>query len=194
LAIKEKEAARRAIPSINEVKGALANDVLSGRDIGDTGKQLLGLTKTPAIKSVDRGDVVDIYENGVKVRTEQKGQAPGTVPKPEKPKEPKEEKSHSADLKRLGDMVAVATQSGEPKANDITIINEMAGKLGYEFVNVKGTKPGMIYGTNETSEWKLVPKASAGSAVKPPEGFVASGKTSGGKRVYTKGKQAWIAP
>jgi hypothetical protein len=37
--------------------------------------------KIPQIRSIDRGDVVDIYENGVKVRTEKKGASPGTVSK-----------------------------------------------------------------------------------------------------------------
>lgn len=34
--------------------------------------------KPPTIRSVDRGNVVDIYENGVKVRTEKKGASPSS--------------------------------------------------------------------------------------------------------------------
>lgn len=38
------------------------------------------------------------------------------------------------------------------------------------------------------------PGGTATPAAMPPAGFVDSGKTTGGKKVYVKGTQAWIAP
>jgi hypothetical protein len=153
-------------------------------------------TTNPTVKSVDRGDVVDIYENGVKVRTEKKGVSPGTALKPAMA-------PTSIDNVRLLKMVNDATADGkEPTANEVEIIKTEAAKSGYDFKKLTGKSaayglPGIdkpLWGGNETSAWQLVPKEAGATAVNPPPGFVDSGRTSGGKKVYVKGDQAWIAP
>ncbi|MFA5377518.1 MAG: hypothetical protein WC455_17335 [Dehalococcoidia bacterium] len=44
LDIKAKEAERKAIPTIGQIKGQLATNALAGQDIGDVGNKLLGMT------------------------------------------------------------------------------------------------------------------------------------------------------
>ncbi len=137
--------------------------------------------KVPQIRSVDRGDVVDIYENGAKVRTEQKGQTPGTVPKEAKG-------PTTIDLKRIMDMAAKATDGKEPTETEIAIINSAAGKAGYEFKKLTGKTAGyglpgvdkVLWGGNETSEWRLVPKQATGKNAGASE---LAGKPSGKYRV-----------
>ena len=133
----------------------------------------------PVIKSVNRGNVVDIYENNVKVRTEQKGVSPGTAPG---------EKLTSADKKRLIDLVNTATNSGkdEPTGNDVTIIKDMADKLGYDFIKSTTTTPGTLWGTNEKSEWKLVPKGGGGAI--PPKFTAVNAK---GLRIFSNDGVTW---
>jgi len=81
--------------------------------------------------------------------------------------------STSVDLKRLSDMVAIATRDKggnlvEPSVSDVAIISDMADKAGYEFKKLTGKSaeyglPGIdkpLWGGKETSEWRLVPKGS----------------------------------
>jgi hypothetical protein len=116
-------------------------------------------------------------------------------------KEPK-----STDRKRLGDMVSIATKNGkqEPSASDILLINKEAETHGLEFKKVVTGKtdkrhiPGtnIEWGGEETGEWRLVDREGGQpeSKAQPPAGFTDSGKTSGGKKVYVKGNQAWVEP
>lgn len=79
------EAWNKISPELKTSHPELAPLYVNGQRTGDTkpftdaleeiGKRVAAV---PVIKSVDRGDVVDIYENGVKVRTEKKGVSPGT--------------------------------------------------------------------------------------------------------------------
>jgi hypothetical protein len=152
-------------------------------DVGD----LVPIEKvtTPQIRSVDRGDVVDIYENGVKVRTEKKGMTPNQAAKPE-------EGPTSADLKRLGEMITAATNSGkeDPSANDKALITKAANMAGYDFVNTKGSTPGVLWGTNPTSTWDLVPKVATTISKTGGNGKKQIG-TKGGKPVYDLGNGQW---
>jgi len=79
----------------------------------------------------------------------------------------KEKETTSVDLKRLSDIVAIATAEGqEPSASDIVVIQEMADKAGYEFKKLTGKSAeyGLpfidksLWGGKETSQWQLVPK------------------------------------
>ena len=109
--------------------------------------------KAPVVKSVDRGDVVDIYEDGVKVRTEKKGVSPGTAPKPTTPKESlsnerllgKEKTDVEAKLLEEPDSPAAAAYAAR--------YNELSDKDEY----VQQTTPGKLYGTN--TAWVKQPKA-----------------------------------
>jgi hypothetical protein len=77
---------------------------------------------------------------------------------------PKEEKGPtSSDLSQLRNMIVTATDSGkqDPNTTDLAIIKKAAAAAGYDFVNTKGTKPGLLYGTNPTSTWGLVEKETA---------------------------------
>ena len=73
------EAWNKISPELKTSHPELAPLYVNGQRTGDTkpftdaleeiGKRVAAV---PVIKSVDRGDVVDIYENGVKVRTERR--------------------------------------------------------------------------------------------------------------------------
>lgn len=108
------------------------------------------------------------------------------------------------DDKRLADWIATVTGGGkEPGDADVQLIRKAARKLGYDFKKTPGTKYHRelfgitIPGTEgeEGGKWSLVDAMGSGGAdATPPPGFVDSGRTSGGKKVYVKGDQAWVAP
>lgn len=108
------------------------------------------------------------------------------------------------DDKRLADWIATVTEGGkEPSDIDVQLIRKAASKLGYDFKKTPGTKYHRAIGdwkipgteSEEGGGWSLVDAMGSGGAdATPPPGFVDSGRTSGGKRVYVKGDQAWVAP
>jgi hypothetical protein len=143
--------------------------------------------KTPQIRSVDRGDVVDIYENGVKVRTEPKGVSPGMAPKT-----PVDKGATSVDLGRLGTMIQKATErDGGPTDSEITVISTLADRAGYEFKKetVKGELRGIPgiklfdFRTDDTTKWVLVPKTAGTPSGKA---HVLVGQKSGQYKVNGK--------
>lgn len=108
------------------------------------------------------------------------------------------EKVTSVDLKRLSDMIAIATEGGkEPSAIDIAVIQDMADKAGYEFKKLITGKTAERYlfnkdwswGGKETSQWQLVPK-SISEKKKPGKTKKLIG-TKGGKPVYDLGNGKW---
>jgi hypothetical protein len=123
-------------------------------------RELSGKIPEGAMKAPDRPTIVapggvvlgpdnkPVFTNPAKKNT-------GAEEKPYKPT--------IADKKKLADMVNTATADGtkDPSVTDITVIQSAADQLGMDFVNNKGSKPGMLWGTNPTSTWDLVPKVSA---------------------------------
>lgn len=195
--LKDRDKVQKDYAKIISERQRLAQDWLKDntaeahKALAEELRQLKELApKTPKIDRVDLGDRVEIYENGVKVRTETKGQAPGTV-KPEKP----EKGPASIDLKRLGDMIDTATEGGkkDPSTNNRVLIEQAAAKAGYNFVNTKGLKPGILWGTNPTNTWDLVPKTAA--ATTAPAGVKTGTKKligkKNGKNVYDIGNGEW---
>jgi len=105
------------------------------------------------------------------------------------------EKVTSVDLKRLSDMVAIATEGGkEPSVSDIAVIQDMADKTGYEFKKLTGKtaerylfSKDWSWGGKETSQWQLVPKKT-GKAKTVTKRLIG---TKGGKPVYDLGNGKW---
>lgn len=76
---KVQEAEKQKV-GMDQIKAAIATKAMKGETLTEDEKALVGITpKVPQIRSVDRGDVVDIYENGVLTKTEKKGKAPATL-------------------------------------------------------------------------------------------------------------------
>lgn len=84
-------------------------------------------------------------------------------PKPEKTKPPKP--PSTTDIARVKKMIQEA--GSDPSADDITLIQEAANAIGYDYVNVPGGKrgiPGIDAGWanwKDKDTWKLVPKSGS---------------------------------
>ena len=93
----------------------------------------------------------------------------------------------TADISQLGEMVAMLNETDEPNLNDIELAKTAADKIGYKLEKLTGKsaayglpfvdKP--LWGGNETTEWRLVPKQGVVSGAvtnqkKPPAGVNVS--------------------
>ncbi len=156
----------------------------------------IGKVKTPPVETWGPETT---GQGGTTVQRSSRGQIK-TVYKPVKPTAEKSARvPTTADIKQVGEMVTALNETNEPKPNDIELAKTAAAKVGYNLVNITGEKPGTLWGTNKTSEWKLEPIGGgqqSATTVKSPAGFKLDpkGRKVNGKPAYISadGKKVWI--